>query len=264
MPPDASRRRGLTPCPPRADRRRRLGGLAALALARQGFGVASSSARRAGGIRRRPQLSPNATRVLARLGALAPPREVATAPQRIRVLRGARRRESGATPLEGAARAGARLILSIAPTCNAPSSRPRRDRQVGCSSAPSSSATAATRRPPRSASSAARVVPERGRRPLVGADGLRSKVRASSGSATPTRRVHRTASRFAPRWRPNCRAAPARRRGDAAARAARASRPISAARRLADQPCRRDRSNWRSARAHARRILGRRSRPPGA
>jgi salicylate hydroxylase len=81
-----------------------IGGLAAaLALARRGFGVdvferAPALQEFGAGL----QLTPNATRALARLGALAAAREVATAPSAVRVLRGADGAELARLPVERA------------------------------------------------------------------------------------------------------------------------------------------------------------------
>ena len=92
-----------------------IGGLAAaLALARQGFGVdvferAPALQEFGAGL----QLTPNATRALARLGALAAAREVATAPRAVRVLRGADGAELARLPVEGAERRWGAPYLAV-------------------------------------------------------------------------------------------------------------------------------------------------------
>ena len=92
-----------------------IGGLAAaLALARQGFGVdvferAPALQEFGAGL----QLTPNATRALTRLGALAAAREVATAPRAVRVLRGADGAELARLPVEGAERRWGAPYLAI-------------------------------------------------------------------------------------------------------------------------------------------------------
>ncbi len=92
-----------------------IGGLAAaLALARQGFGVdvferAPALQEFGAGL----QLAPNATRALARLGALAAAREVATAPRAVRVLRGADGAELARLPVAGAERRWGAPYLAV-------------------------------------------------------------------------------------------------------------------------------------------------------
>jgi len=92
-----------------------IGGLAAaLALARQGFGVdvferAPALQEFGAGL----QLTPNATRALARLGALAAAREVAMAPRAVRILRGANGAELARLPVEGAERRWGAPYLAI-------------------------------------------------------------------------------------------------------------------------------------------------------
>jgi len=92
-----------------------IGGLAAaVALARHGFGVdvyerAPALQEFGAGL----QLTPNATRALARLGALAATREIASAPSAVRVLRGADGAELARLPVEGAERRWGAPYLAI-------------------------------------------------------------------------------------------------------------------------------------------------------
>jgi len=92
-----------------------IGGLAAaLALARQGLVVdvferAPALQEFGAGL----QLTPNATRALARLGALAAVRDVATAPRAVRVLRGADGAELARLPVEGAERRWGAPYLAV-------------------------------------------------------------------------------------------------------------------------------------------------------
>ena len=92
-----------------------IGGLAAaLALARQGFGVdvferAPALQEFGAGL----QLTPNATRALARLGALAAVREIASAPSAVRVLRGADGAELARLPIAGAERRWGAPYLTV-------------------------------------------------------------------------------------------------------------------------------------------------------
>jgi len=92
-----------------------IGGLAAaLALARQGFGVdvferAPALQEFGAGL----QLTPNATRALARLGALAAVREIASAPSAVRVLRGADGAELARLPIAGAERRWGAPYLAV-------------------------------------------------------------------------------------------------------------------------------------------------------
>ncbi|MGA2492497.1 MAG: FAD-dependent monooxygenase [Roseiarcus sp.] len=92
-----------------------IGGLAAaLALARRGFGVdvferAPALQEFGAGL----QLTPNATRALERLGALAAAREVAMAPRAVRVLRGADGAELARLPVVAAERRWGAPYLAV-------------------------------------------------------------------------------------------------------------------------------------------------------
>ncbi len=193
-----------------------IGGLAAaLALARQGFGVdvferAPALQEFGAGL----QLTPNATRALARLGALAAAREVATAPRAVRVLRGADGAELARLPVEGAERRWGAPYLAVH----------RVDLHRILAEAAAATGKVALHFGAEvagvaSEAEAASIGLERGAVSLretgeavVGADGLRSLARArlGRGEADAPRFSYRVAFRaaveaewVAPRWRDN-------------------------------------------------------------
>jgi salicylate hydroxylase len=193
-----------------------IGGLAAaLALARQGFGVdvferAPALQEFGAGL----QLTPNATRALARLGALAAAREVASAPRAVRVLRGADGAELARLPVEAAERRWGAPYLTVH----------RVDLHRVLAEAAAATGTVALHFGAEvagvaSEAEAASIDIKRGAAPLsetgeavVGADGLRSLVRArlGRGQADAPRFSYRVAFRatveaewVAPRWRDN-------------------------------------------------------------
>jgi salicylate hydroxylase len=193
-----------------------IGGLAAaLALARQGFGVdvferAPALQEFGAGL----QLTPNATRALARLGALAAAREIATAPSAVRVLRGADGAELARLPVEGAERRWGAPYLSVHRVdlhrvlAEAAAATGRVALHFGAEVAGvASEAEAASVGIERGAVS----LRESGET-IVGADGLRSLVRArlGRGDSDAPRFSYRVAFRatveaewVAPRWRDN-------------------------------------------------------------
>jgi salicylate hydroxylase len=193
-----------------------IGGLAAaLAMARQGFGVdvferAPALQEFGAGL----QLTPNATRALARLGALEAAREVAMAPRAVRVLRGADGGELARLPVEGAERRWGAPYLAIH----------RVDLHRVLAGAAAATGNVALRFGAEvagvvSEAEAASVELQNGavsRREsgetIVGADGLRSLVRArlGRGETDAPRFSYRVAFRatveagwVAPRWREN-------------------------------------------------------------
>jgi salicylate hydroxylase len=193
-----------------------IGGLAAaLALARRGFGVdvferAPALQEFGAGL----QLSPNATRALARLGALAAAREVATAPRAVRVLRGADGAELARLPVEGAERRWGAPYLAI--------HRVDLHRVLAEAAAATGGVALHFGAEVASAASeagAASIDVKRGAarssetgEAVVGADGLRSLVRSrlGRGEADAPRFSYRVAFRatveaewVAPRWRDN-------------------------------------------------------------
>jgi len=193
-----------------------IGGLAAaLALARQGFGVevferAPALQEFGAGL----QLAPNATRALARLGALAATREVATAPRAIRVLRGADGAELARLPVEGAERRwGApylavhrvdlHRVLAEAAVATGQVALNFGAEVTGVASEPKAASIGVKR-----GADGQRETGET----IVGADGLRSLARArlGRGGADALRFSYRVAFRatveaewVAPRWRDN-------------------------------------------------------------
>jgi salicylate hydroxylase len=193
-----------------------IGGLAAaLALARQGFGVdvyerAPALQEFGAGL----QLTPNATRALARLGALMAARQVATAPRAVRVLRGADGAELARLPVEGAERRWGAPYLAVHRVdlhhalAEAAAATGRVALHFGAEVVSvASDAQAASIGVKRGAVS----LRETGEA-VVGADGLRSLVRArlGRGEADAPRFSYRVAFRasveaewVAPRWRDN-------------------------------------------------------------
>jgi salicylate hydroxylase len=191
-----------------------IGGLAAaLALARQGFGVdvferAPALQEFGAGL----QLTPNATRALERLGALAAARQVATAPRAVRVLRGADGRELARLPVESAERRwGApylaihrvdlHRILAEAAAATGQVAMRFGAEVAGVASEPEAASVGVK--------SGAVSLSESGET-IVGADGLRSLVRArlGRGESDAPRFSYRVAFRatveaewVAPRWR---------------------------------------------------------------
>ena len=191
-----------------------IGGLAAaVALARQGFGVdvyerAPALQEFGAGL----QLTPNATRALARLGALEAARQVATAPRSVRVLRGADGAELARLPVEGAERRWGAPYLAVHRVdlhrilAEAAAATGRVALHFGAEVASVASETGA-----------ATIGVERGAisqreagETVVGADGLRSLVRArlGRGESDAPRFSYRVAFRatveaewVAPRWR---------------------------------------------------------------
>ena len=193
-----------------------IGGLAAaLALARQGLGVdvferAPALQEFGAGL----QLTPNATRALARLGALAAARQVAAAPRAVRVLRGADGAELARLPVEGAERRWGAPYLAVH----------RVDLHRALAEAAAATGSVALHFGAEvvsvaSDAQAASIGVKRGAVSLresgeavVGADGLRSLVRArlGRGEADAPRFSYRVAFRaaveaewVAPRWRDN-------------------------------------------------------------
>jgi salicylate hydroxylase len=193
-----------------------IGGLAAaLALARQGLRVdvferAPALQEFGAGL----QLTPNATRALARLGALTAAREVASAPSAVRVLRGADGAELARLPVEAAERRWGAPYLTVH----------RVDLHHVLAEAAAATGKVALHFGAEVASvaseaEAASIDIKRGAAPssetgeaVVGADGLRSLVRArlSRGHADAPRFSYRVAFRatveaewVAPRWRGN-------------------------------------------------------------
>ena len=193
-----------------------IGGLAAaLALARQGFGVevferAPALQEFGAGL----QLTPNATRALARLGALAATRDVATAPSSVRVLRGADGVELARLPVEGAERRWGAPYLAVHRVdlhrvlAEAAAATGQVALNFGADVAGvASEAEAAAVDLKRDA-----VGQSETGETIVGADGLRSLVRArlGRGEADAPRFSYRVAFRatveaewVAPRWRDN-------------------------------------------------------------
>jgi salicylate hydroxylase len=193
-----------------------IGGLAAaLALARQGFGVevferAPALQEFGAGL----QLTPNATRALGRLGALAATREVATAPSSVRVLRGADGVELARLPVEGAERRWGAPYLAVhrvdlhrvLAEAAAATGQVALNFGADVAGVASEAETAAIglKRGAVSRSETGETI--------VGADGLRSLVRArlGRGEADAPRFSYRVAFRatveaewVAPRWRDN-------------------------------------------------------------
>jgi len=193
-----------------------IGGLAAaLALARQGFGVdvferAPALQEFGAGL----QLTPNATRALARLGALAAAREIAMTPRAVRVLRGADGGELARLPVAGAERRWGAPYLAVH----------RVDLHRVLAEAAAATGQVALHFGAEvagvaSEAEAASVGLERGAvslretgETIVGADGLRSLVRArlGRGETDAPRFSYRVAFRatveaewVAPRWRDN-------------------------------------------------------------
>ena len=193
-----------------------IGGLAAaLALARRGFGVdvferAPALQEFGAGL----QLTPNATRALARLGALAAARQVATAPSAVRVLRGADGAELARLPVEGAERRWGAPYLAI--------HRVDLHRVLAEAAAATGQVALNFGAEVAGVGSAAQAASIDGKRgavglsetgeTVVGADGLRSLVRArlGRGESDAPRFSYRVAFRatveaewVAPRWRDN-------------------------------------------------------------
>ena len=185
-----------------------IGGLAAaLALARQGFGVdvferAPALQEFGAGL----QLTPNATRALARLGALAAAREVASAPRAVRVLRGADGAELARLPIEGAERRWGAPYLAVHRVdlhrvlAEAAAATGQVALHFGAEVA---GVASEARRPPRSASSAARSASARPARRSSAPTACARWCARGLGAARPTRRGFPTAWRSAPRSRPN-------------------------------------------------------------
>jgi salicylate hydroxylase len=193
-----------------------IGGLAAaLALARQGFGVevferAPALQEFGAGL----QLTPNATRALARLDALTATREVATEPSSVRVLRGADGVELARLPVEGAERRWGAPYLAVHRVdlhrvlAEAAAATGQVALNFGADVAGvASEAEAAAVDLKRDA-----VGQSETGETIVGADGLRSLVRArlGRGEADAPRFSYRVAFRatveaewVAPRWRDN-------------------------------------------------------------
>jgi len=193
-----------------------IGGLAAaLALARQGFGVevferAPALQEFGAGL----QLTPNATRALARLDALTATREVATEPSSVRVLRGADGVELARLPVEGAERRWGAPYLAVHRVdlhrvlAEATAATGQVALNFGADVAGvASEAEAAAVDLKRDA-----VGQSETGETIVGADGLRSLVRArlGRGEADAPRFSYRVAFRatveaewVAPRWRDN-------------------------------------------------------------
>jgi salicylate hydroxylase len=170
-----------------------IGGLAAaLALARQGFGVdvferAPALQEFGAGL----QLTPNATRALARLGALAAVREIASAPSAVRVLRGADGAELARLVLAEAAAATGQVALNFGAEV------------AGAASEPEAASIGVKR---------GAISQRETGEAIVGADGLRSLVRArlGRGETDAPRFSYRVAFRatveaewVARRWRDN-------------------------------------------------------------
>jgi len=193
-----------------------IGGLAAaLGLARQGFAVdvferAPALQEFGAGL----QLTPNATRALARLGALAAAREIAMTPRAVRVLRGADGGELARLPVAGAERRWGAPYLAVH----------RVDLHRVLAEAAAATGQVALHFGAEvagvaSEAEAASVGLERGAvslretgETIVGADGLRSLVRArlGRGETDAPRFSYRVAFRatveaewVAPRWRDN-------------------------------------------------------------
>ena len=185
-----------------------IGGLAAaLALARQGFGVdvferAPALQEFGAGL----QLTPNATRALARLGALAAAREVATAPARGARPARRRRRRTGAAAGRGR-RAALGRALSGGPS-RRPAPHPRRSRG-GDRPGRAAFRGRGRRRRQRSGSRLGRPQARRGQprarpaRRSSAPTGCARWCAPAWGAARPTRRGFPTASRSAPRSKPN-------------------------------------------------------------
>jgi salicylate hydroxylase len=193
-----------------------IGGLAAaLALARQGFGVdvferAAALQEFGAGL----QLTPNATRALARLGALAAAREVAMAPRAVRVLRGADGGELARLPVEGAERRWGAPYLAVHRVdlhrvlAEAAAATGKVALHFGAEVADVASEAEAASIGLKRGTVSLRETGEA----VVGADGLRSLVRArlGRGQADAPRFSYRVAFRatveaewVAPRWRDN-------------------------------------------------------------
>jgi len=193
-----------------------IGGLAAaLALARQGFGVevferAPALQEFGAGL----QLPPNATRALTRLGSLSAAREVATAPRAVRVLRGADGAELARLPVEGAERRWGAPYLAIhridlhRVLAAAAAATGRVALRFGAEVAGAASEAEAASIDVKRAAARSSETGES----VVGADGLRSLVRGrlGRGEADAPRFSYRVAFRatveaewVAPRWRDN-------------------------------------------------------------
>ncbi len=193
-----------------------IGGLAAaLALARQGFAVdvyerAAALQEFGAGL----QLTPNATRALQSLGVLAATRTLAAAPRAVRVLRGADGRELARLPVEAAERRWGAPYLTIH----------RVDLQRALAEAAAATGRVALHfgaevggvvSEPDGASVGIKrgaANPRETGEAIVGADGLRSLIRARlrRGPIDAPRFSHRVAFRatveaewVAPRWRDN-------------------------------------------------------------
>ena len=193
-----------------------IGGLAAaLALARQGFGVdvferAPALQEFGAGL----QLTPNATRALARLGALAAAREIASAPSAVRVLRGADGAELARLPIEGAERRWGAPYLTVHRVdlhrvlAEAAAATGQVALNFGAEVAGAASEPEAASIDVKRGAISQRETGEA----IVGADGLRSLVRArlGRGETDAPRFSYRVAFRatveaewVAPRWRDN-------------------------------------------------------------
>jgi salicylate hydroxylase len=193
-----------------------IGGLAAaLALSRQGFGVelferAPALQEFGAGL----QLTPNATRALGHLGALAAAREVATAPRAVRILRGADGAELARLPVEGAERRWGAPYLTIhrvdlhSILAEAAAATGKVALHFGAEVADVASEAEAASVGLKQAAVNSRETGEA----IVGADGLRSLVRGrlGRGDADAPRFSYRVAFRatveaewVAPRWRDN-------------------------------------------------------------
>ena len=193
-----------------------IGGLAAaLALARQGFSVdvferAPALQEFGAGL----QLTPNATRALERLGALAAAREVATAPRAVRVLRGSDGAELARLPVEGAERRWGAPYLAVHRVdlhrvlAEAAAATGRVALHFGAEVADVASEAADASVGLKRGAVSLRETGET----IVGADGLRSlvRMRLGRGEADAPRFSYRVAFRatveaewVAPRWRAN-------------------------------------------------------------
>jgi salicylate hydroxylase len=193
-----------------------IGGLAvAVALARQGFGVdvferAPALQEFGAGL----QLTPNATRALARLGALAATREVASAPSAVRVVRGADGAELARLPIEGAERRWGAPYLTVHRVdlhrvlADAAAATGQVALNFGAEVAGAASEPEAASIGLKRSGISRRETGEA----IVGADGLRSLVRArlGRGETDAPRFSYRVAFRatveaewVAPRWRDN-------------------------------------------------------------